>query len=190
MNKSEEKSYSSIWEYLSECGVLESGSEHEIMQAKKEYRKIYQRQYRRRIRKEMREVRVCFTQKEVKLLESQNQTNFRSFPRLVKDMAISYTKKSYLVPDPVLVGRIEQHLSLIRQDINEMNEREPKGWMGTMNRSIRIRKLLKRAAKALLQPLKNPNLLHDYVATLRKDNPQQFQEFIKWLNYDSKDTSP
>lgn len=179
-----EKTYSSIWEYLDATGVLENGTEEEIQAAKKEYWRIYQRNYKRRMRREQRQVVVWLSKIEQSELEAVSGNQKPSLPTLIRERALAYTRQRFLVPDPLLVGRIEQHLSLIRQSIRELAERDTDNWFSDTKRYRRIEQMLKRLETELIRQLRHPELIKDFIKHAKTQNPELLVELREMLDYD------
>lgn len=180
----DDRIYESIWQYLDESGVLENGTEEEIQQAKKEYWKIYQRQYKRKMRKTKRQVVLWFSQREIDQLKKVMKGYRNSFPQFVKQGAMAYANQRYLVPDIHMVGRIEQHLSLIRQSVHELSERDSNNWFSDTKRYRRIEKMLNSLQSELVDRLRNPMLLKTYLRGLKENDPDQLKEIKQILDHD------
>ena len=106
-------------QYLAERGVLQHGSDEEIQQAKKQYRKAYQRFSKQRRRKERREFQPAFTSHELHLLENKASQTGSSITRYIHDATLAYAQKGFLVPASSTLEEIRLLLNQIYHLLKE-----------------------------------------------------------------------
>ncbi len=111
----------SLIEYLFNSGVLENGTEEDIAEAKKAYRKKYLRakkeEYKQtRIRKE-----ILLLPKEYSLLCKAAQKMGLKIAPYIKQAALSYTKKEFLLPSDSKVHDLEIAIRRIGNNINQVS---------------------------------------------------------------------
>ena len=119
---SHELKYRNLWDYLDESGVLEWGSDDEIKTAKNRYKTLYQRAYRKRYRESRSEFTVSLTKDEEAVIRQKSKFHNLSPSAFIKQSSLAYTRKLYLVPDPVQLAQFEQILNLIFQEIKIMSQ--------------------------------------------------------------------
>lgn len=119
---SHEPKYRSLWDYLDESAVLEWGSEDQIKEAKKEYKKLYQRAYRRNYRRARAEFTVSLFKDEEVVIRHKSKDHKLSPSAFIKQSALAYIQKLYLVPDPIQLAQFEQILNLIFQEIKIISQ--------------------------------------------------------------------
>lgn len=115
---------SPLWKYLEARGVLENGTDEQIIAAKRQYRKNYLHHFKQRQRK----VKPGFT---VMLSKENGQYDSISLAAkkhslaitaYLRDAALAYTNQYYIVPDKAQVARLEQ---LLAQYLNEVQRIDP-----------------------------------------------------------------
>lgn len=112
-----------LWAYLEEKGVLENGTDEQIKQAKREYKKIYMFNYKRRQRETNPEYIISFsTQKgEHKKVAEASKEHKTSVTKFIKAATLAYLNKTYIVPDKEQVATLEQTLSHCRNEIQRIS---------------------------------------------------------------------
>ncbi len=110
---------SPFWEYLEKKGVLEKGTDEEIKAAKREYKKIYLLDYKRKQREKKPEFTISFSKEknEYQRVEVEAKRHKLSMSKFIKEAALAYISKTYIVPDRQKVAELEQILS---QCLNEV----------------------------------------------------------------------
>ena len=110
---------SSIWKYLEEKGVLVNGTDAEIKQAKREYKKIYILSYKRKQRQTNPEYSILFSSQngEHKKVADASKEHKTSITKFIKSAVLAYLDKTYIVPDKEKVAELEQILSQCRNEI-------------------------------------------------------------------------
>ena len=112
---------SGMWAYLDASGVLENGNEEEIKAAKKAYRKLYLLNYKRKQRASVPEFIVCLSKNdgEYSRILSASKAHGKTIPAFLRIATLAYISKTYIIPDRLIVARLEQLLS---QCLNEIQQ--------------------------------------------------------------------
>ncbi|MBL7799820.1 MAG: hypothetical protein JNL95_03765 [Chitinophagales bacterium] len=116
------KKSTTLYEYLHETGVLESGDENLISKVKAAYWRSYQKQYKREKRSRGMECVIVFDEDERKAFTKHAKKYKVSIPSLIKKSALAYIEKYYIYPSEHLLQSIEQKLSRIYSGIERLIE--------------------------------------------------------------------
>jgi len=106
------KNKSSIYAYLDSMKVLETGSEQDIVEARKAYWRIYKAEWRKDQRKSKKLIVLVLLPDEAKQLREGAKKHRRSLPRFIKESCFAYLNKQYLAPDPIALSTIRQLLAM------------------------------------------------------------------------------
>lgn len=109
-----------LWEYLESSGVLAHGSDKDIENAKRAYKKEYYRTYRKKRKESHVEVSVTVPRKIYQRYKKKADKRHQSIGGYLLDAAIAYHKQKFLVPDPAYVAKLRQRLRLVSTDISMM----------------------------------------------------------------------
>src|SRR5438046_2043646 len=97
------KHTSKLYQFLEQEGVLSNGTDADIQAAKKEYRRLYQAAWRNAKRKANCEITVTLNQQELRTISIASQKHHRAKSRYIREAAIAYTTKTFVVPDILTV---------------------------------------------------------------------------------------
>ncbi|MBI4931419.1 MAG: hypothetical protein HY841_11690 [Bacteroidetes bacterium] len=113
----------SLWAYLDSVGILEKGTNTEIKQAKKQYWKKYFLEYKQNRRKDRPEYPIGLSKKNGEYARVKNEAKRHklTMTSFLKQSALAYIGKRFLVPNREQVSNIEQTLSQI---LNEVHQRK------------------------------------------------------------------
>lgn len=106
------KKKSSVHAYLAKTNVLETGSEQDIAWAKRAYWKQYNVEWRKQQRKRTKQYVIVLNETEYKQIVTAAKAHKQSCTRYIKEAALAYLLKVYLVPDTVALGTIRQLLAI------------------------------------------------------------------------------
>jgi len=106
------KNKSGVYSYLCSTKVLETGSDKDIANARKEYWKGYKAEWRKKQRLETKEFTIVCTVQEVKDILEAARKHKRSRSNFIKESCLAYLHKRYLVPDVVAINSIRQQLAM------------------------------------------------------------------------------
>jgi len=110
-----------MWYYLDALGVLENGTDEEIKEAKKAYRKGYFLKYKRIQRTSKPEFIINFSNKngEYAKVKRASEKHKMTMTAFIRSSVLAYLDQKYLVPDPDQIAQLEQLLS---QCLNEIQK--------------------------------------------------------------------
>lgn len=113
----------SLWAYLDSVGILEKGTDAEIKAEKRKYKKQCQLRYMKKYRTDRNEYTINFSKlrEENKQLQKAAKGHRLSATAFIKQSALAYLNKTFLVPDKAQVNNIEVMLSQI---LNEVRQRK------------------------------------------------------------------
>lgn len=109
----------SLWAYLDSIGVLENGTEDEVKKAKKSYWKKYFFDYKKNQRQDKPEFSIGLSRKkgEYKLIAETAKRHKLPITAFIKQSALAYITKKYLIPDKTQIAKLEL---LLMQSMNEI----------------------------------------------------------------------
>ncbi len=112
-----------LYAYLESTGILEKGTDAEIKAEKRKYKKMYLLGFMKRYRNERNEYTIIFPKQaeENKQLQKAAKGHRLSVTAFIKQAAIAYLNKTFLVTDKEQVNRMELMLS---QFLNEVRQRK------------------------------------------------------------------
>lgn len=147
-----------MWAYLEAAGVLERGTEEEIKTIKKAYRKQYLLNYKRKQRASKPEFAVILSKEngEYSKILSAAKTHKKTVPAFLHLATLAYINKAYIVPDRLLVAKLEQLLSQCLNEIQLIVRQKEKYFRGKEQKfkdiEKRIEKLESKISEAFNQP--------------------------------------
>jgi hypothetical protein len=153
----------SLYEYLESSGVLDTGSDEAIADARKHYWKEYKARWRKQKRKEEKELTTSWTPNELKDLTNAARHHAMSRVAFIKSATIAYMQKSFIVPDKVGVRKIAQLLAMNYNLIQEMIEEKTISLQAGNPLLDRITELEKSVRSILETPKSLEHLLTDAV---------------------------
>ncbi len=106
------KQKSSLYAYLDSTKVLETGSEQDIVNARKEYWRQYKAEWRRNQRNATKQYTIALTADEAKQITIAAKKHRRSITTFIKESCQAYLNTTYLVPDVVALNEIRQLLAI------------------------------------------------------------------------------
>jgi hypothetical protein len=109
-----------LYKYLEP--FLEKGIEEELVQARKDYWNKYKANWRKNKRQQEKEFTLSFTPGELQVLRIAKAKHNRSYTRFIKESALAYCKKEFLVPDTTAINKIRELLALNYNALQQMAE--------------------------------------------------------------------
>lgn len=154
---------SGIWEYLETVGVLEKGSDAEIKAAKKAYWKKYFHVYKQNQRTKKPEYSINFKRENgeharISLAAKKHNMTTTAFLRCA---VFAYLNRTYIVPDPMQIARLEQLLSDCLNEIKSIIKPREKYFWEREQRIELIEKSILRLEAKVSDLFRNPTLLTD-----------------------------
>lgn len=170
------KNTSGIYEYLETCGVLETGTDKELEEARKEYWKKYRATYQRQKRKEQNAFTVLFNKKEMRLLKPVVQKHHSNYTRFIKQATLAYIQQQFVVIDPASVNQIRELLTKNYTTIQNIEERFPVGYS-----RVSLTKQFADLEQEIQQALYNPKTLEEAIRTSITSDPDSRYVILKIL---------
>lgn len=87
--------YTNTYEYLQATGVLDSGSEKDIDQARKEFRRLYQVHYQKKYDAKHSRITLCFTQEQKQELQEIAQLSNKKIATFLKEVIFNTFKNTH-----------------------------------------------------------------------------------------------
>jgi hypothetical protein len=174
---------SGMWKYLDELGVLEKGTEEEILAARRTYKKKYLLDYRRKQRKEGKEITVFFKKGEEREISEAAKSHRMTINRFLKTATLAYLSQTYIVPDREVVAGLEQALIQILNEIQTLAKRSK--ILYSLNPEA-IEARIGRMEEMIAETLRTPPTIEQYI----EKNPELKEKIIRLLKDDHKGQNP
>lgn len=153
-----------MWDYLDKSGVLEWGTDEQIKQAKKEYRKRYLSEYKRAQRTRRKEfvISLDVINGEFSKIRKASATHNRSIPEFIKLAVLAYLDQRFLVPNPYQVARLEQMLAQILNEVHVILENDG-NFYGNNNITLGIlENRIEQLENEINRIFRNPELINSH----------------------------
>jgi len=111
-----------IYQFLEASGILESGTDEAIKEAREKYWKIYKANWRREKRREEKELTTSWGKDELKTLSEAARKHKISKTQFIKQATLAYINKAYIAPDRDAVLRIVQLLAMTYNTVEELKD--------------------------------------------------------------------
>ncbi len=111
-----------MWDYLESIGILEHGTDEEIKEAKKIYRKKYLLKYKQTQRADKPEFNISFSDKngEYTRVESSATKHNLTVTAFIKKATLAYIENKYVVPNTLQISKLEQVLSECLNEVQKI----------------------------------------------------------------------
>jgi len=154
---------SKLWEYLESTGVLEKGSDEEIKEAKRVYRKKYLLLYKQKQRTKKPEYVIVFSKEngEHERISEAAKRHKMTVTAFVHSASLAYLSNTYVVPDRLQIARLEQLLSDCLNEIKAIIRPKERFFWERDQRLERIEKRIVQLELQINEVFRNPPLLHD-----------------------------
>jgi hypothetical protein len=156
---------SKLWEYLHACGVLENGSDAEIKEAKRTYRKNYFLEYKRKARIDKPEYIISFSKKNgeiEKVLKASKKHGLKP-STFIHQAVLAYINQRFLVPHPSQIALLEQLLSECLNEIKLIVKIKERHFWQYDEKIEKIEKRITLLEQDISNVLRNPILIsNDY----------------------------
>ncbi len=153
-----------MWDYLEDQGVL-NGTDAEIKAAKKAYRKDYLTKYKRGQRSRRPEFIVNFSQEkgEYGRIQYGAKTHKMPITGFIRQAALSYLNRTYIVPNKDQIARLEQVLSDCLNEIQNIVSKKERYFFDRDDKYAAIEKRIVKLEAQLGEIFRNPPLSsHDH----------------------------
>ncbi len=101
-----------LWKFLFEKGVIPNGTEEEITEAKKEYRRLYKKAWKRS-RKKQKEIRPSFTIKEYQAIQQVAEKAGLKPTTLARQLLLSHSEGNAFIPNRDILLQVLQNISIV-----------------------------------------------------------------------------
>lgn len=122
---SRNQNMSGVWKFLEMSGVLDTGSEEEISKKRLEYWNMRKRISKQEKHKSETEFKIYLNSIELPIIAKSAKAHKMSRTRFIKQAALAYTTKQYIVPDQAAINHITQLLALNYSLLQEISETMP-----------------------------------------------------------------
>ncbi len=112
-----EQEYHSLMDYLNKTRVLEQGTQEEIDQAKKEYRRYYMRRYKREQRGNKQELVLSIPKNFHKSLQKEARRHGLSIPRFVVEIIRGYLESIPVIHHPNQFAILETEVARLLSEL-------------------------------------------------------------------------
>lgn len=173
-----------MWAYLDASGVLENGTEDDIKAAKKAYRKQYLLNFKRKQRNSKPEYSVCLSKDygEYSRILSAAKAHGRKVPSFLRMAALAYISKTYIVPDRLVVARLEQMLSQLLNEISLIVKQKENYFWGKEQKFKDIEKRIAKLESAISEAFEKPLALEELVIKEVHEKPAFKEQLITILS--------
>jgi hypothetical protein len=154
-----------MWAYLDASGILEKGTDEEIKAAKKAYRKQYFLKYKRKQRSSKPEFSICLSKAdgEYSMISTVAKQHKLSVPAFIRMATLAYISKTYIVPDRLLVARLELLLSQCLNDIQQIVRQKEKFFWGKEQKLKDIEDRIGKMESGISGMLTQPSTIEELV---------------------------
>ena len=153
--------HSKLWDYLESTGVLEKGSEDEIKNVKKEYRKKYFFDYKKKQRSTKPEYTINFSKDngEYESVVRGAKRHKMTITAFIHSSTLAYLQNTYIVPDKLQIAKLEQLLSDCLNEIKTIIRPKEKYAWERERKFEDIEKRIEKLEKQISDVFRNPPLL-------------------------------
>lgn len=173
-----------LWQYLESIeGLLETGDQNAINLAKKAYRKQYMASYKRGQRQNMSEFYVSLVKgsSDHDTISKGAKSYNMSIPAFIRQSALCYLQKKYLVPNKMQMMQIEQLLGECLNEIQTIARRKERFSFDRELKLEEIEKRIERMEKELSEYLREPLPFEEYVKRSIAKDPMVKNQLLSIL---------
>lgn len=167
-------------------GVLENGTDEEIEQAKKTYRKLYSRNAQKQYRDSHVRKEIIFTKEEfLRICKAAEKHGIKPAPFL-RNASLCYMDEHFILPDEKRVQKLELDLRRIGNNINQLVKyTHQHKWFS--KRDLRLlQKHMQDLEDQLSHTFRQPLSLRKYLENHLLKNPKLFQMLEELTSKHSK----
>ena len=149
-----------IWDYLEATGILENGTDEEIKEAKKAYRKYYYLDYKRNQRAKKPEFIVNFSSDngEYSRVKQAAERHKMTVTAFIRSSVLAYLQQRFLVPNAFQVAHLEETLSQCLNEIQKLVGVKEKNYWSREEKFEAIEKRIEKLEYDIDQVFRNPPL--------------------------------
>lgn len=166
-----------LYDYLDSLGILEKGTEEQIKDAKKTWRRLYMLGYKQGQRKSHGEFTVLFSKKgEYQEIKAASMEHNMTVTRFIKQSALAYAKKIFLAPDREQAAHLER---LLMQSCNEIRSLARNKVM--QEKFFPLQKRIEALESSLSDHFNNPPPLEDAILKAIEKNPSRREYLLNLI---------
>lgn len=173
-----------LYQYLEQLGILASGTDAEIKEAKRHYWTMYKATWRKRHRQVSKEIRIQLNDSDLKAITVAAKKHKRSKAIYIKEAALAYYNGRFLVPDVLLVGEIRQLLAMAYTLLHELKSNEAIPY----KKQLGILQEFEALEHKILSLLVNPPSLEASIIQVIQNAPSYKQVLYKLIQSQACDT--
>ncbi len=162
------KHTSKLYQFLEQKGVLANGTDAEIKAAKKEYRRLYQASWRKHNRAANTELTITLNHRELQTINHASRKHHRAKSLFLKEAAIAYITKAFVVPDILTANTILEYLTLVYTELQKLFDENILPYQIGKDVLHRITSL----ETGIINALYKPQLLEDRILEEIQKNPK------------------
>jgi hypothetical protein len=160
------KPNSPFWLYLESLGVLEHGTDEEIKEAKRQYRKKYHLQYKQNQRQHKPEFVINLSKEngEYHRVLTASKAHHLSVSAFIQKAVFAYMENRYLVPNPLQVALLEQLLADCLNEVKTILNTKERFFWESERKLENIEKSISQLQVKITELFRNPPLAptHDH----------------------------
>ena len=157
-----------LYSYLEQSGILTNGTDEQIKSVKRQYWALYKASWRKKSRQANKEIRIQLTENDLRVITSAAKKYKRSKARYIKEAALAYLHRQFLVPDVLLVGEIRQLLTMNYTLLQQLKDTDSIPYQ----KQAILLKEFEAIEQQILSVLHHPVSLENEVAAVIKNNPE------------------
>jgi hypothetical protein len=160
-----------LWNYLNKLGVLATGDDAAIVEARKTYWRNYRSEHKRKKRKQKLSFTLTFTPKETQEMSVKAYAYGYRITKYIKACVRADIERSIVVPYPLVLREIEQLLLTYLNTVKEISERDMKGWLSSNRNYAALEETIQRVETIVLEKFRYPPPLETEIENVLRSNP-------------------
>ena len=165
------KQNTGVYGYLRQLGVLESGTEEEIKQARKNYWRERDKAYKAEKRKaQKREIVLIFPADEINHIRFSAKAKGYSLHNYIRACVKADMSQQAVIPHRALVAEILQAMQQCNNQLDAIKKKEAKGWLVISRTYENVETVLQQTENRITNLLKQPQNLQEIIAEAIKRN--------------------
>ena len=178
-----------MWEYLDSIGILENGSDEEIKQAKRAYRKKYFTLHKRKQRALKHEFTLRFSKDNGEFVNIANTAKKHNMKisEFLKSAVMAYIEQSFVVPDQWQVTELEQILSQCLNEIQSIVKQKERYSYEREYKYELIEKKIEKLESEIKSVLRCPYTINEIVLKEIELKPFLKEQLITMLTQNKND---
>jgi hypothetical protein len=159
-----------LLKYLEHTGVLATGDQTAIAEAKKAYWRNYDKESKRKKRQQKRAFTISFIPKEMQHINRNAKAKGYEIAEYVKACVRADIENSYVIPYPYLLREIEQLLLTYLNTIKEISSRDMKGWFSSNRNYMALEESIQNIERTVVEKFKDAQPLESLIENTLQGN--------------------